>query len=163
MIKAKVFKCSVLYFFNMEQRQYSNTFSENGHLYKAVHMYRELKWEMTSKEESNLAKCKIDKGRRRPNNKFMTKYDRWNQKDNEGRFQKRNFEKADTFEAHSQETEQVVKVARNGNVSKLNSDVPNAPAGRGKPGKYDEQNVELRTYYGKDEAPQIGAGVVFNK
>jgi hypothetical protein len=44
----------------------------------------------------------------------MTKYDRWNQKDNEGRMQKRNFEKADTFDAHSQETEPVVKVARNG-------------------------------------------------
>ena len=36
----------------MEQRQYSNTFSENGHLYNAIHTYRELRWEMTSKEES---------------------------------------------------------------------------------------------------------------
>ena len=55
-----------------------------------------------------------------------------------------------------------MKVARNGNVSKLNSDVPVAPVVRGK-AKYDQQNVVLRNYYEKDEAPQIGAGSVFNK
>ena len=37
-----------------------------------------------------------------------------------------------------------------------------APVSRAK-AKYDQQNVELRNYYEKDEAPQIGAGSVLNK